>query len=668
MEFLAKELDFHNYRYHVLNSPTISDSEYDSLFHELLELENKHPQWKDKSSPTAKVGSSPLEEFSQIKHSTPMLSLDNAFSMEDIAAFEKRIRNILADYQPEYSLELKLDGASVSITYEHGILTTAATRGDGNTGELITENIKTVRDIPLNLNHIPGIDSIPEKITVRGEILMYKSTFNALNSTRLEKGEQVFANPRNAASGGLRQLDSRITAARKLNFFAYNISSITFEGKKDLPYHTHADCLAYLNRLGFRTSTKHRVTSHHSDIEKFIYETEEERNSYDFEIDGVVLKVNSLDIQAELGHTARAPRWAIAYKLAAQQSFTTLKEITNQVGRTGIITPVAELEPVIVGGVTVSRATLHNYSETYKKDVRIGDTVIVQRAGDVIPEIVGPILENRSASFEKPAIPTECPECKTRLEASDNLISIYCRNKKCPAQISAKLIHFASRNAMDIESLGSKNVERLISLGLLNNLDDIYQLNNHQSTLESLDGMGEKSVQKLLEGIEASKTKPLYNLIFALGIPGIGARTAIDLSKHFKTLDKFMHATYDELINIYGIGEIIAREIEMWVESEDNRSLIQNMLSLGLSPTEEPENTDNRFAGKTVVFTGKLELFTRDEAEKIVEDFGGKSSGSVSSKTSLVVAGPGAGSKLQKAESLGVQVISEEDFKRLVEE
>ncbi len=662
---LSEIIEYHNYRYHVLNDPEISDSDYDALFNELIVLESNYPEYVTENSPAKRVGSNPLKEFESFKHNKPMLSLDNAFSMDDIENFESKVKKLLPGDHPEYALELKFDGVSISLHYEDGLFVSGVTRGDGKTGELVTENIKTVRGIPLNLNSLKTDMKIPKYLVVRGEVVMYKSVFEELNRKRVENSQQVFANPRNAASGGIRQLDSKITASRKLNFFAYQISEIVYESSNHLKHTTHSDMLKLLKKLGFKTSPEQKTVSTQEEISAYIDKIEQIRNTFDFEIDGIVIKINRIDMQEELGSTARAPRWALAYKLSAQQSYTKLNGITNQVGRTGILTPVAELEPVKVGGVVISRATLHNYSELYKKDVRVGDTVVVQRAGDVIPEIVGPVLEKRVSDACKIDVPDCCPECNSILEISDDFINIFCKNKYCPAQIMEKMIHFVSKGCMDIDSLGAKNIEKFIGLGFLKNVSDIYRLGNHEEELKALDGFGEKSIAYLINSIEKSKKRGLHHFLFALGIPGIGARTALDLALYFGDVKKFMSSHYDELVNIYGIGSKTAKEIELWVEESENKSIVKELLDLGVNPEVPDQTKGDLFKGKRVVFTGKLELFARSDAEKIVEENGGKATSSVSSNTDFLVVGADPGSKLAKAEKLGVKVITEKEFKML---
>lgn len=649
--FLRAELERHNYLYYVVEAPEISDSDYDQLFRELLNLEEANPELRAPDSPTQRVGVSPVSSFGSHRHRVPMLSLDNAFSEDEIRMFDERVRRLLGDDQVEYFAELKFDGLSLSLTYEEGLLSTATTRGDGITGEVVTPNAKTVRGIPLRLR-----ESIGGTLEVRGEVVMHTGAFEELNSRRAEAGEQVYVNPRNAGSGSLRQLDSRITASRKLNFYAYSL------GFGPELASTQSGTLSRLKDLGFAVRREAKVLQGVDEVLAFLGHWTEQRNNLPFGIDGVVIKVNALGAQAELGSTARGPRWAIAYKFAAEQALTALRGILWQVGRTGTVTPVADLDPVFVGGVTVSRATLHNIEDLRKKDVRIGDTVIVQRAGDVIPEVVGPVLAKRPAHAEIPEEPSTCPVCGSELFKSESLVALICKNRACPAQVSAKFRHFASRGAMDIEGLGEKQIQRFLELGYLTDLSSLFRLYLHREALTQLDRMGEQSVDNLIAAIQASKSMPLDRFIYGLGIPQVGERGAKDLALSFGTLKDLMAADYERLLQVPDIGPRTASEIEEFFEEDANRLMIEEMLALGVTPVESEQPTGDQFAGQTVVFTGKLEHLTRDEAEAIVMRLGGKAAGSVSKQTSLVVAGPGAGSKLAKAEELGVRVISEQDF------
>lgn len=656
MAFLQAELSRHAELYYQFEKPEISDSDYDLMFRELVELESEYPEWVAGDSITQRVGAAPVEGFEQWRHGVPMLSLDNAFGTEELEDFDTKLKRFLGREDAiEYLVELKYDGLSLSLSYEGGVLVRAVTRGDGTTGEVVTTNAKTIRDIPLRLKG----DFSGE---VRGEVIMFKSVFAALNEDRIGRGLSPFANPRNAASGGMRQLDSKLVAERRLNFFAYGLGA--FDGQ--LP-ETQFGMMEMLAELGFGRQSAHWKCG---SVEELVGVTEEvlaSRAGLDFGIDGCVVKVNSIALQRELGNTARGPRWATAYKFPSEQAFTILVDIGQQVGRTGVVTPVAHLEPVYVGGVTVSRATLHNYEELAKKDVRVGDTVVVQRAGDVIPEVVGPVLEKRPAESTAYAEPSECPECGTLLVRAEGFVALRCPNRKgCPAQIASKLVHFVSRKAMDIEGLGEKQIVRYLSEPeghpLLTDVPSIYALRERKEELLGLERMGEQSVENLLNAIEASKCQPLARFVFALGIPLVGERTAADLAREFRTLAAIREANAEALDDVPDIGERTAEEIHDWFRDPENADLIDGLLEAGVEPVEGAPPKGDQFAEKVFVFTGKLEQFTREQAELWVMDLGGKAAGSVSKKTSFVVAGPGAGSKLAKAESLGVAVLTEAEF------
>jgi DNA ligase (NAD+) len=651
--FLRKQLEEHNYRYYVLDAPSISDTEYDVMFRELVDLETADPSLRTSDSPTQRVGALPIAGFEQNRHAVPMLSLDNAFSPDELRAWDEKNQKS-AGRSISYLCELKFDGASLSLTYENGLLVTATTRGDGVTGENVTINARTIRGVALRLR---GLDA--GRIEVRGEVVMLKSVFEQLNEAKRTKGEQLFVNPRNAASGGLRQLDSRLTSERKLNFFAYGVGLTEGLSLPDSQFQT----LETIKTWGFPTRSETKLCTSIDEVIAFIDQIGLQRPSLPFGIDGVVIKVDDRQIQDELGSTARGPRWAIAYKFPAEQAFTKLNQISLQVGRTGNVTPVAELEPVFVGGVTVSRATLHNYDDLARRGVREGDWVIVQRAGDVIPEVVGPDLSRRSPESVEPQPPTHCPVCNTPLVRPEGMVFLKCPNSKgCPAQIRTSLEHFVGRKMMDIDGLGEKQIERFLELGYLTDVASIYRLHQHRAELIELDRMGEQSVDNLLVAIEASKTRPLPKLIFALGIPEVGERGGQDLARAFGTLEALRRSHYDDLVSIDGFGPKTASQVELWFDDEGNQRLIDDLLAAGVSPVEAEAPTGDQFAGMTFVFTGKLEKFTREDAEATVMKLGGKAAGSVSAKTNYVVAGPGAGSKLAKAEQLGITVLTEDDY------
>lgn len=665
-EHLRQEIERHNYLYYVLDRPEIGDTEFDKLFRELVELETEHPELRAADSPTQRVGVTPVSGFPEHKHLMPMLSLDNAFDPAELQAFDERIRKALGEDEVEYFVELKFDGASLSLTYEDGMLTIAATRGDGATGEVVTPNARTVRGVPLRLR-----DTLEGVLEVRGEVIMFKKVFEQVNAARGEKGEQLFANPRNAAAGGLRQLDSRLTAKRRLNFFAYGVGAVSLRSGgatvRSLAG-TQSGTLARLRELGFSVHSETKVVRGVEGLLAFVEETEQRRSTLPFGIDGVVIKVNRFDFQQTLGSTGRGPRWAIAYKFSAEQAFTKLNRIFAQVGRTGAITPVADLEPVQVAGVVVTRATLHNYDDIMRKDVREGDTVIIQRAGDVIPEVVGPVLSNREGDPPQIVAPDVCPVCGTAVQRKEGEVVLKCPNRDCPAQVQAKIRHFVGRRMMDIDGLGEKLIERFLDAGLLTDLPSIYRLPTKREQLIEMERLGEQSVDNLLRSIEQSKSRPLPCFLFALGIPSVGEKGAQDLARSLRTLEAVRHADYEVLLAIPNIGPNTASWIQEWFEDPANQRMIDEMLELGLQPVEGEQPETDLFAGKTFVFTGKLERFTREDAEAIVDRLGGKSAGSVSKTTSFVIAGPGAGSKLAKAEQLGVPVLTEDEFLNLVPE
>lgn len=649
LTWLRTEIERHNDRYHVLNAPEIGDSEYDRLFRELIELEAAHPEMADPNSPSRRVGAPPVDGFASHRHLVPMLSLDNAFGNEELMAFVERVRRGLGREEVEFCAEFKFDGLSLSLTYTDGELVRATTRGDGETGEVVTENARTVLGIPLRLR-----EPVAGTFEVRGEVLMFHEAFRALNDERIASGEAVYVNPRNAASGSMRQLDSRITASRKLRFFAYYVAGISLS-------ETQFGTLNRLRELGFAVYEGARSLDGQR-LPEFADAALAARKSLPFDIDGVVVKVNSLADQDALGFTARSPRWATACKFPAEQAITRLKSITWQVGRTGVVTPVAELEPKFVGGVTVSRATLHNLEELRRKDVRQGDWVVIQRAGDVIPEVVGPQLDRRESELPIPQPPTECPECETPLVQSSGYIAIRCPNRSCPAQIQAKLEHFVMRGAMDIEGLGSKQIQKFLETGMLSDFASIFHLPERFDEISRWDGFGAQSTAKLGAAIETSKTRPLDRLIYGLGIRHVGERTARDLANHFRTLEALRRCTLEELVSLADIGQRTAEEIESWFEDPENQDQLDRLIMAGVRPQEAQAPIASDFEGETYVFTGKLESMTREQAEEWVAKLGGKSSDSVSKKTSFVVAGPGAGSKLEKARKLGVMVLTEAEF------
>ncbi len=663
LERLRRELERHNRLYHQLDTPEITDQDFDRLFQRLLELEALHPEFVTADSPSQRVGSAPLGSFTQVTHALPMLSLDKVFDEEDLKRFEERCKKRLAsDAGLVYSCEPKIDGVAVSLVYEQGLLVRGATRGDGTTGEDITHNVKTVRDIPLRLSG----KNIPAVLEVRGEIFMTKSGFAAMNREAEAKQERTFVNPRNAAAGTMRQLDSRITATRPLTMFCY--SAGVLDGGA-LPDELDA-IFGKLETWGFSLNPLRRTVAGIGECLAYCHQVLAQRNALDYEIDGVVIKVNSLAQQQTLGMNARTPRWAMAYKFPAEEVATTLLDVEFQVGRTGTITPVARLEPVFVGGVTVSNATLHNMDEVARLGIRIGDKVVIRRAGDVIPKIVMVMTDPASAkATARRAIvaPTHCPVCQSPIVKEEGEILLRCSGGPvCQAQLAQALIHFASRTAMDIEGLGSKLVEQLVAEKLLANLADIYRLD--QATLENLERMGAKSAQNLLVGIERSKQIGLPRFLFALGIRDVGEATALNLANHFGSMDALMQANEDALKEVQDVGPVVAGRVAAFFAEPRHRALVEQLLAAGVTPAVQQvaPRESLPLAGQTWVVTGTLEALDRNQAKAVLQQLGAKVAGSVSAKTTCVVAGPGAGSKLATAEALGIKVIDEAEFLALL--
>ena len=655
---LRTEIERHNYRYYALDDPSIPDAEYDKLFRELQALEARHPELLTADSPTQRVGGKPLKSFVEVQHRTPMLSLNNAFGDDEVRAFDNRIREALGRAEVEYAVEPKFDGLAVTLTYRNGIFVQGATRGDGSTGEDVTENLRTVRAIPLRLNGMTA------DVEVRGEVLMLKADFMKLNDAQRTKGEKEFANPRNAAAGSLRQLDSRITASRHLSFFAYGIGfcdGVVLPGQQDRQ-------MDLLRRWGIPVAQQCRVVRGLDGLLGYYGEIGAQRPALPFDIDGVVYKVNDIAQQQQLGFVSRAPRFAIAHKFPAEEAMTTLMDIEVQVGRTGALTPVARLAPVFVGGVTVTNATLHNEDEIRRKDVRIGDTVIVRRAGDVIPEVARVVPERRPVDAREFVIPTACPVCGSHVAKQEDEAVWRCTGGLfCPAQRKQALLHFASRRAMNIEGLGDKLVEQLVDTHIVNTPADLYRL--QLLKLITLERMGEKSALNLLAAIELSKHTTLARFIFALGIRNVGESTAKDLARHFGSLDNLLMADADALQQVRDVGPVVAQSMADFFAEAHNREVIKQLREAGVYWAEhQPQPKVNLpFSGKTFVLTGTLAALTRDEAKEKLEALGAKVSGSVSGKTDYVVAGAEAGSKLDKARELGVAVLDERQFLALLE-
>ncbi|PFR97411.1 NAD-dependent DNA ligase LigA [Priestia megaterium] len=643
-------LNQYGYEYYVLDQPSVPDAEYDKLMNELIEIEESFPELKTADSPTQRIGGQVLDAFEKVQHQTSMLSLGNAFNEEDLRDFDRRVRQAVGD-EFSYVCELKIDGLAVSLRYEDGYLVLGATRGDGTTGENITENLKTIRSIPLRIKE-------PLSMEVRGEAFMPRKSFEALNEAKMERDEVPFANPRNAAAGSLRQLDPKIAAKRNLDIFVY---AMTDTGELEID--SHSESLNLLDELGFKTNKERQTCETIDDVIAYIESWQTQRPELSYDIDGIVVKVDSFDQQAELGTTAKSPRWAIAYKFPAEEVVTKLVNIELTVGRTGVITPTAILEPVQVAGTTVQRASLHNEDLIREKDIRIGDYVVVKKAGDIIPEVVNVIEEKRTGEEQEFTMPTHCPECESELVRLEGEVALRCINPSCPAQIREGLIHFVSCNAMNIDGLGEKVISQLFREQLIKDVADIYTLTKQQ--LIELERMGEKSADNLITAIEASKENSLERLLFGLGIRHVGAKAAKTLAQHFETIDKLTKATYDELVAINEIGAKMADAIVAYFTQEEVQELIHELKEYGVNLTYKGpklvsvENVDSVFAGKTVVLTGKLEQLSRNKAKAQIEALGGKVTGSVSKKTDLVVAGEEAGSKLTKANELEIEVWDE---------
>lgn len=666
---LVEEIERHNKLYYELDSPQIDDASYDALMRELSELERQFPMLAKPDSPTKRVGGKPLDSFEKHKHPFPMLSLANCFDETGLREFDARVKKgleLISEEKIDYIAEPKLDGIAIELEYEKGMLIRATTRGDGETGELVTRNVRTIRDIPLSLSPVQLTDAegdlfsnpfVPEYLNVRGEIFMSKKGFEALNARRGVRGDSLFANPRNAAAGSIRQLDPKIASRRPLRFYPYALASI--EGTQIA---TQREFLTMMGKMGFAVNPLVEEAQDIEDLMKIYHSLIEQRATLDYDIDGMVVKLNDFQMQEELGRIAKSPRWAIAFKLPAIEKHTRIKDIIVQVGRTGSLTPVAELVPVEVGGVTVSRATLHNQDEIDRKDVRIGDKVVVRRAGDVIPEIVKPIIEARPSDAVVYKLPTHCPECGAEAGKEEGEAVSRCPNRNCPAQIRESIIHFASKNAMNIDGLGRKTIEALLEKGLVKTVADLYRLD--LPTLATQERMGEKSARNLLKSLEESKTRPWPRFLFALGIRHVGEHIADVLAENFPNLDAFKATDEEQLTAIHEIGEQVAKSVRLFFNEPSNIQLIEALFKLGISP-EMPaikKESDPFFDGKTFVLTGKLTFASRKEAEELIKTKGGRAASSVSKKTDYLVAGEKAGSKRQKAESLGVAILTEAEL------
>ena len=639
-----------DYNYHTLDNPTISDQEYDKYLRELFEIEEEHPEWIREDSPTQHAGGKVIEGFEKAEHKIPMMSLSNVFNESEIIAFDEKIKK--EGINPKYMAELKIDGLSVSLLYEKGKLVRAATRGDGVVGEDITHNVKTIKTIPLKLKEEVDIE-------VRGEIFMNKKTLEELNEKRKKENQPLLQNCRNAAAGSIRQLDSKIAAERKLDTFIYHLPNPLDYGLK-----THEEAIEYMSKLGFKTNPNNRIVNNINELLKFINEKAEIRKDLPYDIDGIVIKVNNIEEQQKLGYTAKYPKWATAYKFPAEEVVTKLTDIIFTVGRTGQITPNAVLEPVIVAGSTISRATLHNEDFVNEKELKIGDIVSIRKAGDVIPEVVEVKKERRTGNEKDFVMITNCPMCNTQLVKKEGQVDYFCTNNKCPARHIESLIHFASRDAMNIEGLGDRIMEDFYNFNFIGSIADIYSLKEKTKELVRLEGFGDKSVNNLLEAIEKSKENSLEKLIFGLGIPHVGAKTAKVLAQKFENMDNLINSSEEELTKIPDIGSIIAKSIVTYFEDNHNKATVEELKDLGLNMNYlgKKIEEDETFMGKTFVLTGSLTIFSRDEASEKIESLGGKTSSSVSKKTSVVIVGENPGSKYEKAKELGIEIWTEQEF------
>lgn len=651
VKVLHELLHQYNYEYHVKDNPSVPDSEYDKLLHELIDIETQHPELKTADSPTVRVGGEAQSSFEKVRHETPMLSLSNAFNEDDLRRFDQRVREAVGEVS--YMCELKIDGLAVSLKYENGRLIQGLTRGDGTTGEDITENLKTIHAIPLTLKQ-------PISFEVRGEAYMPRKSFMKLNEEKEKKGEAPFANPRNAAAGSLRQLDSKLAAARKLDIFLYSINDFT-----ELDATSQSEALTELDELGFKTNPERIIAKTIDDVLDYIAHWTTSRDALSYDIDGIVIKVNAIEHQEEMGFTQKSPRWAIAYKFPAEEVVTTLLDIELSIGRTGVVTPTAVLEPVHVAGTTVSRASLHNEDLIHERDIRIGDEVVVKKAGDIIPEVVRVILDRRPENTEKYHMPTHCPSCGHELVRIEGEVALRCINPKCQAQLIEGLKHFVSRQAMNIDGLGTKIIEQLYYHELIKDVADIFYLKKED--LLPLERMGEKKVDNLMQAIENAKSQSLEHLLFGLGIRHLGVKASRVLAEKYETIDRLMQVTENELVEIYDVGEKLAQSFVTYIGNEDIRTLIDKLKTQQVNMNYTGQKTSQieghpEFQGKTIVLTGKLEQMTRNEASEWLQRQGAKVTSSVTKSTDLVIAGKDAGSKLTKATSLGTTIWNEQEF------
>lgn len=653
IEELKELIRKYDYHYYILSEPLISDIEYDTLYKELEQLELQNPEYISPDSPTQRVGSDLTKEFKPYQHTIPMLSLANTYSQGELLDFDRKVRDELKDYKIDelkYVTELKIDGLSINLLYENGLLKIAATRGDGVVGEDVTNNVRTIKAVPLKVN------SDLKNFEVRGEVFIPIEVFKKINEEREQTGEKLFANPRNSASGTLKLQDPKIVSQRSLDIFTYSIFG------DDINISSQYESLNLLKQLGFKVNPNFKLCNDINEVIKFCDEWEIRRDNLPYEIDGIVVKVNLFEHQKILGSIAKSPKWAVAYKFKAKQVQTKLKAITWQVGRTGAVTPVAELEPVFLAGSTISRATLHNYDEIKRKDIRVGDIVVIEKGGDVIPKIVEVVLSKRTPDLQETQPPTKCPVCSSVLVKNAEEAAIYCENKSCLAQVKGSIIHFASRQAMDIEGLGESIVNQFVDMGFLKSYVDIYRLKNIREQLIQLERFGEKSIDNLLSAIELSKNKPFEKVLFALGIRFVGAGAAQKIAKYFKNIDELIKAKQTDIESIYEIGKSISESITQFFADKKNVRMIEELKSFGLKFQIDSSKLDNKLTGATFVLTGTLQSMTREEAKEKIENLGGKVTSSVSSKTNYVVAGESAGSKLDKAIKLGIKILNENDL------
>ncbi|WP_226035430.1 NAD-dependent DNA ligase LigA [Aquibacillus saliphilus] len=659
IEQLRSQINKYNHQYHVEDNPSVSDYEYDQKMNELMELETQFPELVTSDSPSQRVGGAPLDAFEKVQHTVPMLSLANAFGEDDLIRFDRRVREGLGVDEVSYVCELKIDGLAVSLRYENGTFVQGATRGDGTIGEDITNNLKTIRSIPLRIDQ-------QDTIEVRGEALMPQKSFLALNKAKEDNAEEAFANPRNAAAGSLRQLNPKIAAKRNLDIFLYAV------GQWEVgTLSTHSERLTYLKEIGFKTNPEWRICNNIEEAINYVNSWVEERSNLNYDIDGIVIKVDRLDYQETLGFTAKSPRWAIAYKFPAEEVITKLYDIELSVGRTGVVTPTALLNPVKVAGTTVQRASLHNEDLIREKDIRINDTVVIKKAGDIIPEVVRVLSDERTGEEQVFQMPSDCPACGSELVRLEEEVALRCINPSCPAQLKEGLIHFVSRNAMNIDGLGEKVIEQLFHENLVHTIADLYKLERKE--LLKLERMGEKSVENLLAAIEVSKQNSLERLLFGLGIRHVGSKAARTLAEQFETIDHIVEATFEDYTSIYEIGEKMADSIVRYFDETRVKQLIDELRSLGLNMEykgirKSDKQEDSLFTDKTVVLTGKLEVLSREEAKEKIEAYGGKVTGSVSKKTDILIAGADAGSKLDKAKELGITVWDEQELREALKE